>query len=155
MFYEGRWRDLDLCWHIVLFSQSWVNAASQAPELSLFSATSASGGQTEISWKNSSSFSMLWNTKRTREDEGNSKQSIVGHTGAGQCLTVRLLIPSENAPICLTVPSESSICQTIFKQMNQTQNASITSQSYYSWYFGKKLKWKHLRTCSRWSKLSS
>lgn len=26
-------------------------------------------------------------------------------------LTVRLLIPSENAPICLTVTSESSICQ--------------------------------------------
>lgn len=25
-------------------------------------------------------------------------------------LTVRLLMPSENAPICLTVPSESSIC---------------------------------------------
>lgn len=29
----------------------------------------------------------------------------------GQSLTVRLLIPSENTPICLTVPSESSICQ--------------------------------------------
>lgn len=31
--------------------------------------------------------------------------------GAARRLTVRLLIPSENAPICLTVPSESSICQ--------------------------------------------
>lgn len=30
---------------------------------------------------------------------------------AARRLTVRLLIPSENAPICLTVPSESSICQ--------------------------------------------
>lgn len=29
----------------------------------------------------------------------------------GQILTVRLLIPSENTPICLTVTSESSICQ--------------------------------------------
>lgn len=29
----------------------------------------------------------------------------------GQILTVRLLIPSENTSICLTVPSETSICQ--------------------------------------------
>lgn len=29
-----------------------------------------------------------------------------------QKLTVRLLMPSEKAPICLTVPSESSICNT-------------------------------------------
>lgn len=35
---------------------------------------------------------------------------LCDHTGAGQLLTVRLLIPSEKAPICLTVPSESSIC---------------------------------------------
>lgn len=33
------------------------------------------------------------------------------HAAAARRLTVRLLIPSENAPICLTVPSESSICQ--------------------------------------------
>lgn len=44
-------------------------------------------------------------------------------------LTVRLLMPSENAPICLTVPSESSICHeqtTMWQAICTISKAQIT-----------------------------
>lgn len=46
---------------------------------------------------------MLWKTGGVRNAAGPPGEPEV------QVLTVRLLIPSEKAPICLTVPSESSI----------------------------------------------
>lgn len=48
---------------------------------------------------------MLCNTGGISADSRSPK------TQTGQILTVRLLIPSENTSICLTVPSETSICQ--------------------------------------------
>lgn len=48
---------------------------------------------------------------RTAFSVVDGQRVLCDHTGAGQLLTVRLLIPSEKAPICLTVPSESSICE--------------------------------------------
>lgn len=64
-------------------------------------------------------------------------------TGAAQCLTVRLLIPSENAPICLTVPSESSICQEINKQTNRKQTNQIQTEepNWTSWSVSSERSW--------------
>lgn len=79
-------------------------------------------GEFDISLKNSSSLSMLW-----KERENNNVFFVLFFlqlwlktiwSKCGRCdfielvLTVRFWIPSEKAPICLTVPSESSICET-------------------------------------------
>ena len=77
----------------------------------------------------SSSFNMCWKTRRWESHTARATSSappalhytcsplgswpnlfLEEHLKFVLQLTVRLLMPSENAPICLTVPSESSIC---------------------------------------------
>ena len=71
-------------------------------------------GEFEISLKNSSSFSMLWYSAEGKKyinlttESWNVKCKSVIYSG-WLGLTVRFWMPSEKAPICLTVPSESSI----------------------------------------------
>ena len=85
----GRWRD----WHSLgCFKLSTVtqSSASQIRCWELVSVTAmwTSGGLTETSWNSSSSFSMLWNTNRTREnsyirfinDSGLYTMSSVGYS---------------------------------------------------------------------------
>lgn len=72
-------------------------------------------------------------TQRGREsNEGNLKDFHQQFSSAGLRLTVRLLIPSENAPICRTVPSESSICQKLYKQSVRQQTNEIQNTETHS-----------------------
>lgn len=95
------------CWHRV-YVTAGLSLVSVAVSHAVESSSVTLGfGEFEASLNSSSSFSMLWWTAEKKIYIQEYPWSRIRFQPLS--LTVRFWMPSEKAPICLTVPSESSI----------------------------------------------